>query len=308
MWDLKRIDDLILNGIEENLNLDYKSAEALAKTDGKKSEISKDVSAFANSAGGVIIYGISEYNDPTKKHLPETIDAVDRNVISKEWLEQVINTNISPKIEGIKIHPVVIGDIKDNKVVYVVDIPQSKTAHQAKDKRYYKRYNFESIPMEDYEIRDIFNRANKSDIRISFKNYHGKEWFKKYADTEGTKITADIWARNAGTSIVRNLQVFISGDKDASNFVINSDVEKGKYFQLLFSNEHEKKIKIGNDEFVINIDRIPILPNTERKIGEIVFYSNLIKEEIEIEILICTEDSNRLYNVKGYEIIDGKDF
>ena len=41
----------------ERLDREYKAAGALANTDGKKTEIGKDVSAMANSAGGVIIYG-----------------------------------------------------------------------------------------------------------------------------------------------------------------------------------------------------------------------------------------------------------
>ena len=40
----------------------------------------------------------------------------------------------------------------------VVEIPKSLTAHQARDLRYYRRYNFESVAMVDYEIRDVMNR------------------------------------------------------------------------------------------------------------------------------------------------------
>jgi hypothetical protein len=31
-------------------------------------------------------------------------------------------------------------------------------AHQARDYRYYKRHNFNALPMEDYEVRDVMNR------------------------------------------------------------------------------------------------------------------------------------------------------
>jgi len=306
MWDLKKIENLIATGVEENLNLDYKAAGALANSDGKKVEISKDVSSFANSAGGVIIYGIEEFNDRAKKHLPEKITPIERTAFTKEWLEQVINTNISPKISGLKIHPITIGQAKDNKVVYVVEIPQSNTAHQAKDKRYYKRYNFESVPMDDYEIRDIINRTNKTDIEISFEIYHGKEYFKKYSETDNVKIEATIWAHNKGNKVAQYLQVFISGRKEASNFIIKPYVKDGQSFQLFYSNEEERKITIGSDNFVVTTDRIPILPNTKRQIGEITFYSNLIKEELEIELLICTEDGSKIEIIKGQEIIEGK--
>lgn len=165
-WDLASIQSYITNQVEENLNLDYKAADALQKTDGKKKEISKDVSAMANSAGGVIIYGIKEFSQSVKEHLPEKIDPVKRLDISKEWLEQVINSNIQPKIEGIIITPVPVGA---DTVIYAVEIPQSSTAHQANDKKYYKRYNFESVAMEDYEIRDIMSRIKHPVVELEFQ-------------------------------------------------------------------------------------------------------------------------------------------
>lgn len=165
VWDQSRIEEYITQGIEESLTLDYKAAGSLAKTDGKRSEITKDVSAMANSAGGIIIYGMME--DVTNKHLPGAIDPIDRNNISKEWLEQVIN-NIQPRIDGIVIHPVPL-DTAPNHVVYVVNIPQSHTAHQAKDWRYYKRFNFESVPMEDYEVRDVMGRQQYARIELDFR-------------------------------------------------------------------------------------------------------------------------------------------
>jgi hypothetical protein len=168
LWNEQEISDLIKNQIEENLNLDYKSAESLSKSsDLKKKEIAKDVSAMANSDGGVIIYGVKEYDVSDKRHLPEKIDPIDRNEISKEWLEQIINTNIFPRISNIIIEPIPAGD-SPNGVIYVVTIPKSNTAHQANDKRYYKRFNFESIAMYDYEIRDILNRAQTPVINIEF--------------------------------------------------------------------------------------------------------------------------------------------
>jgi hypothetical protein len=164
-WDLATVQSYINNGVEESLNLDYKAADALQKTDGKKKEISKDVSAMANSAGGIIMYGIKEFQQTGKEHLPELIDSIKRTDISKEWLEQVINSNIQPKVEGIIITPVTV---EADTVVYVVEIPQSGTAHQASDKRYYKRYNFESIAMEDYEVRDIMSRVKHPVVELDF--------------------------------------------------------------------------------------------------------------------------------------------
>lgn len=165
-WDEMTIQQYIDDKTQESLVLEYKAADALLKTDGKKKEITKDVSAMANSAGGIIVYGIQEYQQPDKKHLPEKIGPIDQTQFTKEWLEQVINT-IRPRIDGLTIHPVPIASAPSH-VVYVVEISQSATAHQATDWRYYKRFNFQSVPMEDYEIRDVMNRAVVPDARVEF--------------------------------------------------------------------------------------------------------------------------------------------
>jgi len=83
-WDFDRLNAMIASKIEENFSLDYKAAGAI--DDKKKNEITKDVSAMANSSGGTIIYGIAEYKDEARCHLPEKIDPVIRIDFSKEWL------------------------------------------------------------------------------------------------------------------------------------------------------------------------------------------------------------------------------
>lgn len=162
VWDEARIQQYIDDGIEESLNLDYKAAGALSKEPKKKTEITKDVSAMANSDGGHIFSGVRE-----QSHLPGPIDPVNRGEFSKERLEHVIS-NIRPKIDGLLIHPVSIGN-SNTDVVYVVDIPKSHTAHQATDKKYYKRFNFESVAMDDYEVRDVMNRLQHPRIEPRFQ-------------------------------------------------------------------------------------------------------------------------------------------
>jgi hypothetical protein len=163
-WNRNSIQQYIDNEVEESTTLEYKAADALAKSPGKKKEIAKDVSAMANTAGGIIIYGVSEH-----QNLPEDITPIDRTQFSREWLDQVITHNIRPLIEGFTIHPV---DIEPGYVVYVVEIPQSTTAHQVtagEDYRYYERLNFTTTRMEDYRIRDVMNRAKLPEAEVQFR-------------------------------------------------------------------------------------------------------------------------------------------
>jgi hypothetical protein len=164
-WTKERLDRLIADAVEENLNLEYKRAASLENNDPNKVEITRDVSAFANSAGGSLIYGIAEFADKPRRHRPERLDPVPRAVASKEWLEQIIQT-IQPRIDGVVIHPVPIDEAADT-VCYVVEVPKSHTAHQARDHVYYKRQNFNRPPMEDYEVRDVMGRRSHPRIQGS---------------------------------------------------------------------------------------------------------------------------------------------
>ncbi len=162
-WTQATLRRYIEQGIEESLTLEYKSAEALydGHGNGREKEIAKDVSAMANSAGGTIIYGIREHENRELRHRPAALSPVDRTLCSKETLEQIISSNISPRISGIKIFPVPL-ESSPTHVAYVVRIPQSDTVHQVnRSNRYYKRFNFEAVPMEDYEIRDVLGRTGQ---------------------------------------------------------------------------------------------------------------------------------------------------
>jgi hypothetical protein len=151
--DLQRLID---DEIQESLTLDYKASPSLAKD--SRYELCKDISAFANSAGGQIIYGIEEKNQK-----PTTIDQ--GSDITREWIEQVIDSNVRPRIEGLVITPIPVGN---GRHAYVLTVPQAsgRAPHQAPDHKYYKRQNFQSVPMEDYEIRDTLRRATTPELHV----------------------------------------------------------------------------------------------------------------------------------------------
>src|SRR6266566_1543550 len=165
-WDENDLLDLVKAGTQESIELDFKESKALENTEKKKDDISKDVSAFANSAGGTIIYGMKEdKNTHVAAGLDEGSDPTD---ITKEWLEQVINSRIHRRIDGVRINQIPLTTFK-GRVAYVVYGPSSTRApHQASDKRFYKRFNYQSVPMEEYEVRDVSRRGEVPDLRIEF--------------------------------------------------------------------------------------------------------------------------------------------
>jgi hypothetical protein len=163
-WVEADINDLITNQEQESLVLEYKMCDALKRTEDRtKFELSKDVSAFANSAGGVLVYGIEE-----DKHYPKQIDVgYDPNDITKEWIEQVINSRIQQRIDGIRINQIKLAGARAGKVIYAVWVPSSARApHMASDHRFYKRFNFQSVAMEEYEVRDVSRRLEAPELYV----------------------------------------------------------------------------------------------------------------------------------------------
>src|SRR6266700_2494506 len=95
-WDENDLLQLVNTGAQESVDLEFKASGALQNAGKNRDEISKDVSAFANSAGGTLIYGMVE-NRST--HVADSLDTgSDPNVTTREWLEQVINSKIQQRI------------------------------------------------------------------------------------------------------------------------------------------------------------------------------------------------------------------
>lgn len=220
----KDIQSLIDNNVEESIHLEFKAAPALENTEHNKKEIAKDVSSFANSDGGIIVYGISE-----KKNHADSISFVDGNAISKEWLEQVINSNINRRIVGIQIFPVRFDD-DISKTVYVVKIPRSDNApHMSCDYHYYRRYNFAVKKMEEYEVRDAMLRQRRTILKIENFNISNK----KYHDKEIISFVVGI--KNVGNQVetIYKVNMFFLVNGGSFSFINinwNRDTDKNNYY------------------------------------------------------------------------------
>jgi len=128
--------------------LDYK--EQLLKDE----DLLKHVSAFANTQGGFLIFGVKETG---KGGYSEDILGIDRSQVNKERMEQIILSNIQPRLDA-KIQPI---DHQDSsKVFVVIQIPNSylKPHMNRQGDRFYKRYNFEAMPMTETEVSNAYKR------------------------------------------------------------------------------------------------------------------------------------------------------
>lgn len=298
------IESLKATGTSESPQLEYKSIRSLDNTDRNKKEISKDVSSMANSAGGVIIYGIEEDQNT---HAPKEIRGLPASENKTEWLENIVNSTITPLLSDIKIESIEVGD---DDFVIVVAIPQSLRApHQAHDKRYYKRYNLKSSPMEDYEISDVRARSQQIDplLQIYLEPDQGMFYFAiaNVGDRVAENISINIqdelrefWA-SQGQSIpmpsilVNGLRSLAPGKtlkymlSDIPSFMSRLS---GHEISMRVTYSHPKAISPVNDTFWIRpddmkglvVEKNPVIEvgqRIERSIKDLCKHSKSISEQ-----------------------------
>jgi len=108
---------------------------------------------------------------PEADQVPQPLDeGVDKTIITPEWIEQVLSSRIQPRIDGLRINQIGT-DAADNRVFYVLEVPQAtaRAPHQAPNRKQYRRYEFSSVAMADYEVRDAIRRATTPALRLEFQ-------------------------------------------------------------------------------------------------------------------------------------------
>jgi hypothetical protein len=163
------LEEFISKHVEESLNLEYKDSRILKKPE----DVSRVVSSFANSDGGLLIVGVSEVKERNRR-FPGEITWDNDPKHDKEWFEAAILNKVHPIVKGVRVVTV---NSKDG-TIFLVDIPQSQIPpHMAPDGKYYSRRNFSNMIMEHYQVADAFGKRAKPILipRITIKEYNDEE-------------------------------------------------------------------------------------------------------------------------------------
>lgn len=173
--DEKELQKLIDNSISEGWYIEFKSdiPKKTSKIDGTK--IVKSISAFANTKGGWLFYGV-QAND---RNIATDICGIDFNEYKNisDQVSQIISSNIAPKpIYHFKTVP-----LKSGNFVFIIKIEESPTPPYITSQGViYQRENNESNPIKDrYIIEKLSEKTNAY--------YESIEHFCKidYGETKG---------------------------------------------------------------------------------------------------------------------------
>ncbi|MFC8276636.1 helix-turn-helix domain-containing protein [Streptomyces sp. NPDC057271] len=121
--DLQRA---VENHIPESVDLDWKK-DFYKGTDAGKKELAKDVSAMANTAGGMVVIGVHD-GDQDHAHALAPIDPEPGR--GEEWIRSVLANWIQPVVPNVGVRPVK-SESKAGKIYWVLTVPPSTQAPHA---------------------------------------------------------------------------------------------------------------------------------------------------------------------------------
>ena len=145
MLRLETLDDigqLITGRIEEGQQLEYKAE--IQKNNG---HVRREATAFANTAGGLIVFGIEAHD-----RVPIEIAWI-RETGLEERLTSILLTNIDPPLVGFAVYAIRSSDRAED-AIYVVAVDASLTGpHMTSDGKYYRRRGSITSPMEHDDVK-----------------------------------------------------------------------------------------------------------------------------------------------------------
>jgi len=168
---------LVSNSVEEGRQLEFKR-ELPGSADSDKRELCADVSSFANTAGGYLLFGVDEEKGAASA-IPGLQSIEPDETILR--IEQILAAGIDPPIPGVACRPI---PIDSGQNVIAVHIPRSwRSPHLVKHGvsfRMYARTSRGKQPLDSQEIRRVFESTGSV-----------VEAIRRWRDDRVAKILAD---------------------------------------------------------------------------------------------------------------------
>lgn len=189
--DISQIENWIKDKRRESIRLDYKRLLP-GKTKEAKKEFVKDVTALANSVGGIIVYGVEE--DPADPGVPRGIRDLDD--VSRDEDERRLNATLRSHTYPVCKSPEFVWLPKENPKVLIVGVSRSTSGpHMAgvDEDRFWLRTMSGNNKMDVTEIRRAFLQA--------------EDWGRRVERFRNERIT-DIWYNGVIPGLIRNHGLF----------------------------------------------------------------------------------------------------
>ena len=148
------IESFVEEQASEGMYLEFKR-ELPARDAGARHEFLADISAFANSSGGDIIYGIDEDGEGRAAGIVPQIGNADEEA---RRIQDVLMNGIEPRVPGLQVQAVSVAD----GFILIIRVPQSWAGpHRVKtNQHFFIRENGRKRQLDVPEVKGLFLRAD----------------------------------------------------------------------------------------------------------------------------------------------------
>ena len=160
------LESLVSDQVQEGPDLDFKRSLPVTWDNAARHDFLADATAFANAAGGDILFGIDEDADARASALvPQSLASADQEV---RRLQDFMLNSAEPRMPGTQVHAVAVdvGGVAGHAII--VRVPQSWAGpHRVKtNQHFFIRDGLRKRQLDIPEIRALFLRSDSQVQRI----------------------------------------------------------------------------------------------------------------------------------------------
>jgi hypothetical protein len=165
---LKTIENFVLSRQEEHVSLDFKTvSDAELKKEGDKKHLAESISGFANSAGGLVIWGVGTEKvagqDVASKAVP--IPNV-RHFVTR--LDDVTPFVVSPTLDGVTHRAFERSDGSGFAATFVPESDAGPHMALLGHDRFFKRAGDRFYRMAQFDVADMFGRRQRPLLSLDY--------------------------------------------------------------------------------------------------------------------------------------------